>query len=79
MERVKVGNGYWQSGYGKGLKKKPTVYLINGRLYAKDKASWHVDYNQLYGELEGYVRINKMVLRNETLFYQVSASEHKDA
>lgn len=58
MKRLKIGNGYYQSGHGKGFKKNPNIYLIKGKLYAKDKAGSECDSKPLTGELKGYVRVN---------------------
>ena len=85
MKRVKIAQGYNQSGYGRGFKKSPIVYLINGKLYAKDKAGSETDFHQLAGELEGYIRVNKLHKLTDSgsdYYYQVSghskADEHKE-
>lgn len=58
MKRTKIGQGYFQSGYGRGFKKAPIIWLINGKAYAKDTEGSTTDYTPLTGELEGYVRVN---------------------
>ena len=68
MKRIKIGQGYFQSGYGKGFKKTPTVWLINGKAYAKDKAGADCSSTPLTGELEGYVTVNFI----GSTFHQVS-------
>ena len=73
MERKKVGNNYYQSGYGRG-NKKANIYLINGFYYAKDAKNWGSDFNPLTGELTGYVRVNGDSLG----FFQVSDNSHID-
>ena len=53
MEKVKIGQGYWQDGYGRGFKKLPTVWNINGKAYVKD--SKNTPYNT---DLKGYIMCN---------------------
>jgi hypothetical protein len=67
MIRKKIGNSYYQSGYGRGRRKAP-IYLINGYCYASDRKNWHSDFDPLTGELEGYIRVNKDGIE----FFQVS-------
>lgn len=79
MKRIKMSQGYNQAGYGRGFKKSPYIYLINGKLYAKDKAGWESTYSPLQGELEGYVRINLLKNTLDPYYYQVSLeSDHQD-
>lgn len=53
MQKQKIGQGYYQAGYGRGFKKSPVVWLINGKAYVKDsKASPYET------DLEGYVMVN---------------------
>ena len=63
--RKKIGEGYWQCGYGKGYK-KANVYMINGFAYAKDKRNSEVAFER---DLDGYVMVNKQ----KEIFWQVSA------
>jgi len=60
IKRIKIGQGYFQSGYGKSLNKQANVYLINGKLYAKDKKGCELNYSPLKDDLEGYVRVNEL-------------------
>ena len=82
MKRIKIAQGYNQSGYGRGFKRSPIVYLINNKLYAKDKAGSESSYSPLQGDLEGYVMVNKLDKLTENgsdYYFQVSLeSEHKD-
>ena len=67
MERKKIGQGYHQAGYGRGFKKNPIVWLINGKAYAKDA-------NGLPNEtdLEGYVMVNaiKSLVTGDIIFFE---------
>lgn len=58
LERKKAGQGYTQSGCGRGFTSKPIVYLIRGKYYAKHKAGAASAFDPLQGDLEGYVRVN---------------------
>lgn len=58
MERIKIGQGYYQKGYGRGFKKNPNIYLIDGYLYARDKVGASQQYTPTTGELIEYVRVN---------------------
>jgi hypothetical protein len=79
MNKTKIGKGYFQAGYGRGLKKTATIYLINGKLYAKDLKNWKTDFDQLDGDLIGYVRVNSMIIQNQMFFNQVSLpNKHRD-
>jgi hypothetical protein len=40
MEKVKIGKGYFQSGYGRGFNKYATIWLINGKAYARELESF---------------------------------------
>lgn len=68
MERIKIGKGYFQSGYGRGFKKGPTIWLIDGKAYAKDSKGASSMYTPLEGELKGYVTVNFVA----GYFHQVS-------
>ena len=50
MKIIKIGKGYYQSGYGKGFKKNPIIRLINGKAYAKDSTAF-----PFQTDLDGYV------------------------
>lgn len=53
MKRVKIGQGYLQSAYGRGVKKTPIIWLINGKAYAKDSRA-----TPFQTDLDGYVMVN---------------------
>jgi hypothetical protein len=53
MKKNKIGQGYWQSAYGRGFKKKPIVWEINGKAYVKDAYT-----SPFQTDLEGYVMVN---------------------
>jgi len=78
LRRIKIGKGYFQSGYGRGFKKSPIIYLINGKAYAKDKGGADSELTPLKDELCGYVAVNIETIYGN--FHQVSAlsSEHKE-
>lgn len=70
MKKTKIGQGYWQSGYGRGFKKTPIVWLINGKAYAKDSKT-----TPFQTDLEGYIMLN---VNTYGSFGQVGLiSEHK--
>lgn len=72
IERIKIGRGYYQNGYGKGFKKAPIVYLINGKAYAKDK-----NHPGFQTDLDGYAMVNQHSYFEEARFWQVGLiSEH---
>lgn len=75
MKKVKIGKGYYQSGYGRGWKSAPVVWRINNYLYAKDAKNWDTDHQPLEGELKGYVRVNTLP-PYEGKFYQCGPREH---
>ena len=58
LVREKIAVGYFQKGYGKGKNTRAIVYLIDGKLYAKDKKGWESMYTPLSGKFEGYVPVN---------------------
>jgi len=60
MIREKIGKGYLQSGYGRGFNKGSTIWLINGKAYAREIRRWRTSEFPLTGELEGYIRVNKL-------------------
>lgn len=72
-KKIKVGIGFWQSGYGKGLNKTASIYLIDSKLYAKcmRTAKCAFDGDKLN---EGFVCVNKI---NENTYCQCSISEHQ--
>lgn len=55
MKKTKIGKGYYQSGYGRGFKKLPTVWEINGKAYVKDATQ-----SPYQTDLPGYVMVNKI-------------------
>ena len=77
MEKIKIGIGSWQSGYGCGFKKLPIIWLINEKLYAKDLKNWKRTYKPLEGVFAGYVRINAMLSNERELYYEASEKEHE--
>lgn len=73
MEKKKIGKGYWQSGYGRGFKKTPSVWLINGKAYAKDAQA-----TPFQTDLEGYVMLNAINFGTGISFAEVGIiSEHE--
>lgn len=74
MKKTKIGQGYWQSGYGKGFKKAPIIYLINGKAYARDKYNYDCSFQK--SEFINMVMVNKLVSGDDITFYQVSLNEH---
>lgn len=69
LQRKKIGNGYYQSGYGKGFIKGPIVYVIDGKCFARHLRGWDVAFNQ---SLEGYVRVNAYDDGDDLVFIQCS-------
>ena len=67
--RVKIGTEFYQSGYGRGVK-KASVYLIDGFAYARSRYAWNTDFQPLKGELEGYVRVNAIKSGDSIVFAQ---------
>ena len=67
MKQVKIGQGYYQSGYGRGFKKNPIVRLINGKAYVKDATQ-----TPFQTDLEGYVMVNSFKTDEQTFFAAVS-------
>ena len=53
--KTKIDKGYWQDGYARGYRKNVVIWLINGKLYAKD--AYHTPYST---DLPGYIMINKI-------------------
>ena len=77
-QRTKVGQGFWQSGYGKGFKKLPFIYLINGKYYAKDNESAKLAFEK--SGIEGYIMVNIMKTEYGDSFYEVNRKiEHLNA
>ena len=72
LNRIKIGQGFFQKGYGRGYNKKANIYLIDGLAYAKSKHNWKTDFYKLQWELEGYVRINISKTDGTIYFHQVS-------
>ena len=70
MKREKIGSEYHRSGYGRSAVRKANVYLINGKLYARDKATAHSQFNVLEGELKDYVTVNAHKQENSLMFIQ---------
>jgi hypothetical protein len=66
-EFKKIGQGYYQSGYGRGFKKNPIVRLINGKAYVKDATQ-----TPFQTDLEGYVMVNAFKTGDQTFFAAVS-------
>ena len=63
---TKIGQGYYQSGYGKGFKKNPIIRLINGKAYAKDSKAL-----PFQTDMEGYVMLNVSYANGTPFFYEV--------
>ena len=63
---TKIGQGYYQSGYGRGFKKNPIVRLINGKAYVKDSKT--IPFQT---DIEGYVMVNVSTSNGEPFFYEV--------
>ena len=74
MKQVKIGQGYYQSGYGRGFKKNPIVKLINNKAYVKDATQ-----TPFQTDMEGYVMVNALKTGDQTFFAAVSLiSEHQE-
>lgn len=59
IQRTKTEHkGYWQSGYGRGFKDNVCVYLINGKLYAKDSKNANTVFMSNEVTEMGYVPVN---------------------
>lgn len=71
---MKIGKGYFAKGYGRGKRTAATVYLIDGKAYARDKAR----YNRVHCDKEGYVNVNmqKLPLSDDYTFIQVWPQDH---
>jgi hypothetical protein len=68
MKQIKkIGQGYYQSGYGRGFKKNPIVRLINGKAYVKDSTQ-----TPFQTDLEGYVMVNAFKTGDQIFFAAVS-------
>lgn len=63
MKKKKIGKGYHQTGYGRGFKSGPIVWLINGKAYVKDANS--IPYET---DLPGYTMCNPMISGGEVKF-----------
>jgi hypothetical protein len=63
MKIIKIGKGYYQSGYVKGFKKNPIIRLINGKAYAKDSTAF-----PFQTDLDGYVMVNTLKVGEHTFF-----------
>lgn len=63
-KRQKIGKGYYQKSYGRGFKKNPIIWLINGKAYAKESNA-----SPFQTDLEGYVMLNFDDTYN--CFYQI--------
>lgn len=73
MKKIKIGKGYWQRGYGRGFKKNPVIWNINGKAYAKDSAN-----TSYQTDLEGYVMVNTFTFGTSVCFSEVGLiSQHK--
>ncbi len=71
---TKIGQGYYQSGYGRGFKKNPIVRLINGKAYVKDATQ-----TPFQTDLEGYVMVNAFKTGEHIFFGEVGRiSEHQE-
>jgi hypothetical protein len=70
---TKIGQGYYQSGYGRGFKKNPIVRLINGKAYVKDSTQ-----TPFQTDMEGYVMVNALKTGDQTFFAAVGLiSQHE--
>lgn len=73
IKKEKAGKGYYQSGYGRGFKKRPIIWKINGGYYAKDAAAFPYQT-----DMNGFVMVNKMQTPDGEKFYEVGLiSEHQ--
>lgn len=70
MQRTKIGDNYYRSGYGRG-RRKMNVYLIDNYAYASDTVTWMTDKNQMKGQFVGYVRVNLI----SRAWFQVSGED----
>jgi hypothetical protein len=60
MEKKNIGKHlFFQSGYGRGGI-LVTIYEIDGKHYVKNYRIYRTDFNQLQGELTGYVRAKRI-------------------
>ena len=75
MKRVKVGKGFWQSGYGRKSNNQALIYLINNKYYAKSKRNADTAYD---GDLldKGYVCVNADSI-GEVHYSQCHLSDHE--
>lgn len=74
MKRTKIGTAYYQSGYGRGLK-RVNIWLIDGFAYARDAAGARLAFEPTTGELAGYVRVNSFRSRTEVVFVECNSPE----
>ena len=65
-KKVKIGRGYYQSGYGRGYKHNVIVWLIEGKAYVKDSNAYPFET-----DLPGYVMVNQMKVNDGNKFYSV--------
>lgn len=73
MAHKKIGKGYYQSGYGRGFKKSPVVWLVNGKAYVKDSKSLPFET-----DIKGLTMVNQMKIGEDTTFYAVGLTkDHK--
>jgi hypothetical protein len=74
IKTTKIGQGYYQSGYGRGFKKNPIVRLINGKAYVKDATQ-----TPFQTDLEGYVMVNGFKTGDQIFFAAVGLiTEHQE-
>lgn len=67
----KIGIEYSRRGYGRTAPRRASIYLLGGYAYARDKKTWETDYNQLKGELSGFVRVNARIFDGAIKYYHV--------
>jgi hypothetical protein len=74
MKKQKIGNGYYQAGYGRGFKKNRIIWLINGKAYVKDSQA-----SPFQTDIEGHVMVNSYHYNDIEYFAEVGLiSEHQN-
>jgi hypothetical protein len=63
IQTLKIGKGFYQSGYGKGFKKEPIIRLINGKAYAKCST-----VTPFETDMKGYIMVNAFLTGNQVSF-----------
>lgn len=74
-EKIKIGTGFYQSGYGRGFKKGPVIWKINGKAYARSS-----DAMDFRTDLPGFIMVNSMTCGGGVIkYYEIGlVSEHQN-